>query len=495
MRLKYQLFLILILTSALLIALMALIGSRSFDRGFIGYINNTEQQQLLPLVDALADGYEREGSWDWLTDKRRAWKDVLDTHLGPGRVPRPGRERDRRPGDRPAGRPAGRPPEQPGKQTEKQISRSNGADGLVSTLTLDPRLLLADAEKRILIGRREGNRRVHWQPVMVDEQTVGYLGHRQRDTLPGRLDQAFAAQQRNNLIYASLAMVLLSGLLAIGLAGRLVRPLLKVNDAVSRIRRGQYDYRVPNQRKDEIGNLSESINALAETLEKNLDARRQWLAEISHELRTPVAILQGELEAMQDGVRRIDEEAIASLHAETLRLARDLHDLTLSDVGALDYRFERLDLGDVLSERLATARSNQDAETLSIHLDADSSTLAMEGDAQRLGQLIDNLLQNSLRYTDAGGEVRIALSRTGKRAAIDWSDSSPGVDDEQLSRLFEPLYRADSSRNRGNGGAGLGLAIVQRIVEAHRGTIAASRSSLGGLALHIEFPLAPDDSA
>jgi len=185
MRLDYQLFLILILTSALLIALMALIGNRSFDRGFIGYINNTERQQLLPLIDALADGYEREGSWDWLTDKRRAWKDLLDTHLGQGRAPRPGRERDRRPGDRPAGRPAGRPPEQPGKQTEKQISRSNGADGLVSTLTLDPRLLLADAEKRILIGRREGNRRVHWQPVMVDEQTVGYLGHRQRDTLPG----------------------------------------------------------------------------------------------------------------------------------------------------------------------------------------------------------------------------------------------------------------------------------------------------------------------
>jgi len=143
---------------------------------------------------------------------------------------------------------------------------------------------------------------------------------------------------------------------------------------VSRIRRGQYDYRVPNQRKDEIGHLSESINALAETLEKNLDARRQWLAEISHELRTPVAILQGELEAMQDGVRRIDEAAIASLHVETLRLARlinDLHDLTLSDVGALDYRFERLDLGIVLTERLATARNNHDAASLSIQLDTD----------------------------------------------------------------------------------------------------------------------------
>jgi len=479
MRLKYQLFLILILTSALLIALMALIGSRSFDRGFIGYINDTERQQLLPLVDALAAGYEREGNWDWITDNRRAWKDLLDTHLGQGRSSRPSRERDRRPGDR-------------------VDERVHGADGRVSTLTLDPRLLLADAERDILIGRREDNRRVLWQPVEVDAKPVGYLGHRQRDTLPGQLDQAFAAQQRNNLIYASLAMVLLSGLLAIGLAGRLVRPLLKVNDAVSRIRRGQYDYRVPNQRKDEIGKLSESINALAETLEKNLDARRQWLAEISHELRTPIAILQGELEAMQDGVRRIDEEAIVSLHVETLRLARlinDLHDLTLSDVGALDYRFEQLDLGEVLSERLATARSSQDAESLSIHLNSDNGALAMEGDAQRLGQLVDNLLQNSVRYTDAGGEVHIVLSRTGKRASIDWSDSSPGVDDEQLSRLFEPLYRADSSRNRSNGGAGLGLAIVQRIVEAHRGTIAASRSSLGGLALHIEFPLAPDDSA
>lgn len=496
MRLKYQLFLILLLAGSLLIALMAAIGSWSFDRGFIGYINDTEGQRLDPLIDTLATGYAREGNWDWITDERNAWPALIDRYLGLGRgSSRSGLRRDE--------------PDRRGRPGDRQVHDRSGPEPRIrppspagSTLTLDPRLLLADADQRVLIGRVRGDRQVSWQPVTTDDQVVGYVGHHLLENLPGQLDQAFAVQQRRTFLYAALAMVLLSAPLAVALAGRLVRPLLKVNDAVARIGKGQFEYRVPDERSDEIGDLSRSINTLAFTLEKNLDARRQWLAEISHELRTPVAVLQGEIEAIQDGVAQLDSAAIASLHAETLRLARlidDLHDLTLSDVGALDYHFERIDLRDVLSARVAAVCSLLEATSLAITVtpshDTSSKPLFVNGDTQRLGQLIDNLLQNSMRYTQAGGEVRIALSQAHGRATMDWSDSAPGVDDEQLGRLFEPLYRADKSRSRGNGGAGLGLAIVQRIIEAHGGTIAASQSSLGGLALHVELPLSREKPA
>lgn len=506
MRLKYQLFLLLLLTGGLLIALMAAIGSWNFNRGFIGYINDIERQQLNPIVDALAAGYALEGSWDWVTDDRREWTALLATHLDLRRPPRPGGLR--REGAKRRNEPGANPrPPPPGGSDFAPPPRPRGS--VNAALTLDPRLLLADADRTVIIGRERGDRQVHWQPVTTENRIVGYLGNRERQTLPGRLDQAFAEKQRRGFLYAALAMVLLSALLAVALAGRLARPLLAVNDAVARIGRGEYAHRVPVARSDEIGDLSRSINTLAVTLEKNLGARRQWLAEISHELRTPVAILQGELEAIQDGVNSLDEVAIDSLHAETLRLARlidDLHDLTLSDVGALDYRFERLDLGEVVTARIATVRNQSEAAALDIHVSPASlpsashqkfepEPLIVDGDGQRLCQLVDNLLQNSVRYTDADGEVCVTLSRTQDRAVIVWTDSAPGVTDEQLGRLFEPLYRADASRNRGNGGAGLGLAIVLRIIEAHGGTIAASHSPKGGLALRIELPLSQENAS
>lgn len=498
MRLKYQLFLTLLLTSALLIALMALISNWSFNRGFISYINDTERSQLDPLVEALAVGYAREGDWHWISDDRRTWAALLEKTVGFGR-PRavfearpepPGRLENATPdtqsGPTPGGADSVRAQEPPGPSSRNS-----------PTLTLDPRLLLANADKRVLIGRERYDSNVIWQAVSVSGRDVGYLGHRERKSLPGQLDQAFASQQRRSFLYASLCLVLLSALLAVLLAGRLVRPLLEVKDVVARIGRGQYDSRVPEVRRDEIGDVAHSINALAATLAKNLDARRQWSAEISHELRTPIAILQGELEAIQDGVNRPSEQAIASLHAETLRLARlinDLHDLTLADVGALDYRFEQFDLGDVVAERVSAACGPLDVASLSITVTPPLQPLYIDGDAQRLGQVVDNLLQNSCRYTDEGGELHIGLSTAHGRAIINWTDSLPGVDDEQLGQLFEPLYRADVSRSREHGGAGLGLAIVQRIVEAHGGTIVPDHSPLGGLSLRIEIPLAGERS-
>jgi two-component system sensor histidine kinase BaeS len=257
------------------------------------------------------------------------------------------------------------------------------------------------------------------------------------------------------------------------------------------INRGDYGQRVDTSRRDELGDLSRDVNQLAHTLEQNRIARRNWIAEISHELRTPVAILQGEIEAIDDGIRAFDSTSLKSLQAETTRLSRliqDLHDLSLSDIGALEYQMMPMQLDTLLLERINSIDAQRIDTGISIDLINNTQQTEILGDSQRLGQLIDNLLQNSLRYTDPNGKIVVELNQLDRQLQIRWFDSGPGLADVDLPLLFDPLYRAEKSRNRNHGGAGLGLAIVAKIVSAHQGSISASHSPLGGLEIRILVP-------
>ncbi|MBX2886839.1 MAG: HAMP domain-containing protein [Granulosicoccus sp.] len=484
MRLKYQMFLMLLMISALIIVLMFAMNSWSFSRGFLGYVNSAEQQRLLPIVSAVAQRYEQEGNWDWVRQDKREFRRLLDAQLSNrpsrrnGRKPdasgaRPDRRQKPKPGD-------SRPPEPP----PGDLLGRPGA-GFV------PRLLLADAEQELLAGRSRRNAAVKWQPVEVDGAVVGYLGSIPRTRISNQLDQLFEAQQRKSFGYAALVMLLVSAALAAPLAWLVVRPLLRINAAVDQISQGNYDHRVTLKRRDEFGDLARNINHLGDSLEKNLDARQRWLAEISHELRTPVAILQGELEALQDGVRKADAQTLGSLRSEAVRLGRlidDLHDLTLSDIGALSYRMEPLDLVDSLQSVLDAHIASIEAIPLRLRLTLSQPSVRINGDAQRVEQLFANLMQNTLRYTDSEGQLHISVNVLQNRVEVVWEDSSPGVDDRQLPHLFDTLYRTESSRNRTTGGAGLGLAIVKKIAQAHQGHVKAEHSQLGGLKLTFTFP-------
>ncbi len=497
MRLKYQLFLAMLLGSGLLIALMYAINSWSFNRGFLGYINSVEVARIEPIVDDLAASYDEHNGWDWIAASHHRWGEILDRHLG--RSSRP-RKQAAPPGmSDPASGPPPPPPasgdQGPAKDRPGPPDKKNKADKVPSSLTLDPRLLLANADKVVLygfMGADINSQDTTWLPINVEDKVVGYLGYRLRKQPAGQLDKVFAEQQRRSFAYAALAMIGLSALLAAALSMRIVAPILDIRNTVHRIRKGHYDQHIDMTRRDEIGDLARDINRLAKALDKNLSARQQWLAEISHELRTPVAILQGELEAMLDGVMPTDDVAIKSLHDESLRLSRlidDLHKLTLSDIGALDYQFEVLDLVDLVSERCRVAQPMASVASLEIETQFGVSNARMKADCERMVQLLDNLLQNSIRYTDPGGTIRICVDIIDDSICLCCKDSSPGVTTQQLPHLFESLYRTEASRNRNTGGAGLGLAIVSKIVEAHEGSVDASHSELGGLAITIRFPL------
>ena len=193
---------------------------------------------------------------------------------------------------------------------------------------------------------------------------------------------------------------------------------------------------------------------------------------------------------MVDGVRPLNHETIAALESEVRQLTHlvsDLHDLALADAGNLRYHFTALDLDTLCEDAVDAVRPAFGRRR--VRLRTDLSPARVNGDPVRLRQLLDNLLQNSLKYTDEGGEVHLTLGRDGDDWRLTLNDSAPGVPDDALPKLFDHLYRVESSRNRQTGGAGLGLAIARRIVEAHGGTMEADHSPLGGLRITVRLPL------
>ena len=201
-------------------------------------------------------------------------------------------------------------------------------------------------------------------------------------------------------------------------------------------------------------------------------------------------MLRAEIESLQDGVRPLNQDNVASLAHETARLTRlveDLHTLSLSDQGALSYHREPVDLADVLRDAVAIQRREADERGLAVTLEVEDDTLVL-ADETRLAQVFANLMQNSVRYTDAPGRIAIAVKREGDTAVVEWHDSAPGVAAPDLGRLTERLYRVEASRSRASGGSGLGLAIAHAIVEGHGGTLTANASPLGGLGIRLVFP-------
>jgi signal transduction histidine kinase len=241
----------------------------------------------------------------------------------------------------------------------------------------------------------------------------------------------------------------------------------------------------------ELVRAHSEVRQFKEKLEASERARRQWVADTSHELRTPITILNAHLEAIRDGVIQISDEEV-SLLLETVRsmekLVADLHDLARADAGAQAFYFAEVDLGAMLQEirdGFAPQFARQSLECRFENLDC---TVVLPADRQRLAQAVSNLLGNSLRYTDAGGQVLMALSEEGDAIVVRIEDSLPGVPDEALPMLFDRFYRVDGSRNRASGGSGLGLPICQAIVQAHGGQIAVRASELGGLCVEIRLP-------
>ncbi|MBI0331686.1 HAMP domain-containing protein [Burkholderia plantarii] len=332
--------------------------------------------------------------------------------------------------------------------------------------------------------------------LRVNGAVIGWLAVAKPGGFFYEADRRFQTQQLRATWLIAIAAVLLSALVAIVLARRILAPVRRIVHATHELADGHYAVRVPEHGGDELSRLAADFNRLAAALAAAERARRDFFADISHELRTPLAVLRGELEALEDGVRRPDAATFASLQAEIALLSKlidDLHELSLADIGALSFEMIPVDIARVAEITAESFAERFGAKRITLDARIPREPVPISGDPHRLAQLLQNLLENALRYTDPGGQVRIAVEADGEQTRVDVLDSHPAVPDAMLPRVFDRLFRVDVSRSRQGGGSGLGLALCKHIVEAHGGSIAARRSPLGGLWILMRFPtLKPD---
>jgi two-component system, OmpR family, sensor histidine kinase BaeS len=356
-------------------------------------------------------------------------------------------------------------------------------------------LALFDEQKQMVVGGPADSASENYtqQEITVDGRIVGWLGLHKRQQLADPLVVAFIKNQSMAIYLVGAGILVLAALASFLLSKHFLAPVHQLTVGTKSLAEFKFDTRIDVNTKDEIGQLAADFNRMAHTLKNYETMRRQWISDISHELRTPLAVLRGEIEALQDGVRNLTTGTLESLHSEILRLSKlvdGLHQLSLADSQCLLAQKDPVKPLAVLAEMADLFRSRFERRKISMTVDiCEQEAIFMLGDADRLAQLFSNVLENSLNYTDSPGSLNIYERHDANQLTICFEDSAPGVPEKALERLFDRLYRVDKSRNRELGGSGLGLAICKQIVESHGGKIMAAPASTGGLLIRVELPL------
>ncbi|MCX6053708.1 MAG: ATP-binding protein [Chloroflexi bacterium] len=326
-------------------------------------------------------------------------------------------------------------------------------------------------------------------PLISNGNLIGTLLTDNKD-LPHPVRLAFG------VINPILGVALLSGLLTliIGvlLMRRIVNPLAEVIAAAESVAAGNLKTRIKIiKSQGDLASLVEHFNHMTETLERNDNERRALLADVAHELRTPLSVLRGRLEGIMDGVYTPNEINIAQALEETYlleRLVEDLRLLTLAESRQLHFELKETNLVDLLEKTVGVFTPQAASKKVTLSLQSQEAVINVLVDGQRMEQVIGNLIGNSLRYVPGNGQVNLAIRRDGTSVRIQVIDNGPGVSADELPFLFERFWRGEKSRARVTGGAGLGLAITKQLVEAQGGQILATNSPEGGLIITITFP-------
>jgi two-component system, OmpR family, sensor histidine kinase BaeS len=516
LKFRHKVFLTLLLNSLVIVVCMLLISRYFASRNFENYINKVETARLNALVQVLSLEYQKSRSWapvlddlgHWLRLTGRGPKHPPDGKIGggpplppPPLLPVPPMEKNPGPPKPPApfskqlSPPPGHPPGEPfGPPPGPPPGPRPGPHGM------EPRFALFNAAKRPLTGTEPASPD-HYQlkPVLVKGQVVGWVGMRKHQRLTNPLDVEFLRLQSQTFYTIGGVALLLAVLVTMVLSRHLLTPVRGLAAATRALTSRRFDTRIAVRSQDELGQLAADFNNLAQALERYEQMRQQWMADIAHELRTPLAILRGEIEAMQDGVREISREAMESLHFEVLhvsRIVQDLHDLSLIESPTFQAELTEVNPLEVLDETLRSFSPRFESQDLRIETKGgDLKQVTIMADGDRLKQLFSNLLENALRYVQAPGVLRIHHHLQDGRLILVFEDSGPGVPEESLPRLFDRLYRVDPARSRAQGGSGLGLAICKSIVEGLGGEIEAAQAPAGGLRITITLPVLSGGSA
>ena len=381
-----------------------------------------------------------------------------------------------------------RPPERKDGKAPPKENQKKQFISMPDRLGLSSRLSLYDAKQQFVVGEPSSDQ-VSYRPIIVDEKIVGYLGLKPVLDQDDALSINFFSNQKRYLLLAYGLTVFASLIVSLLLATYFKQPIQRLLNGTRELTKGNFQHQVKVNRNDELGDLSNELNQLAVILDQHEISRRQWVSDTSHELKTPLAVLQAQIEAMQDGIRKPTPEHFESMLRQVTslkKLTHDLADLAQAEAQQLNCYFATVNPWAVIEQEVENFKPKFEQAHLSISVEGEGAELQL--DIDRFKQIMVNLLGNSIRYTEAGGQVRVHTEQSITSWTVYVDDSPYGLTDEQLARLGERFYRVDDSRTRSTGGTGLGLALSAKLAQALGGELSFDHSPLGGLRCKLTFP-------
>lgn len=449
----------LVLVTLIAVGLSVLMTNLTTANSFQGFVRRSRVEERTGVAEALAAYYASQGSWGGV-DSLFIWLPGRMGHgVGPAMMPGIG----------------------PGMMRPWSFQLAN-ADGVV--------IAASRAEE---IGHQLSQADLAAStPVEVDGRRVGFLLPGPRINDFSETEQAFLRNVNLGIVSVGILACAIAILLGLFLTWQLTGPLRRLTTAAQGIARGDLSHRVDIRSKDELGQLGQAFNHMAESLARAEKLRRNMVADIAHELRTPLSVMRGNLEAILDGVFEPTKENVASIHKEALLLSRlvdDLQELALAEAGELKIEREPTDLALLIERTVASVSSKAQADDVTLVRDLPRDLPLVSIDSQRIGQVLLNLLDNALQHSPAGGTVTVKVRQEEEAVRVDIMDQGPGLSPEELSLVFERFYRGDKARSRATGGAGLGLAIVKQLVEAHGGRVWAESALGQGATFSFTLPL------
>ncbi len=347
-----------------------------------------------------------------------------------------------------------------------------------------------------LLGRETGD--LGAMDRMMDEMMGPGAGRAMMERMLGPAERDYLSSVQTAVWVAGGLAGLVAVALGLLLARQIASPARALTAAARQVAGGDYAQRVPVRSRDELGELAMAFNSMAEALGHQEELRRRLVADIAHELRTPLAIIQANLEALLDGVRPLSTAAVADIHEETQLLARlvtDLRDLSLAEAGQLTLRREPTDLGALAHGSVTKFEAPARDKGVRLRLEVPDALPTADVDPDRAAQILGNLLDNALRHTPEGGLITVSVQPAPGGVRVTVADSGPGIPAEHLPCIFDRFYRADLARSRKLGGSGIGLAVVRQLTEAHGGRVRVESSAGRGAVFHLEFPVTASAAA
>jgi len=459
-------FAVVVLTVGVLVTWLA---GRATRQEFHLYTTEAGQFRAERLVPFLASYYQTNGGWE---DVEIALSlpqmDGMDGMKGPP----------------PFARDTG------GRRSNIDMWRVIGAQVLVADAT---GRVVADSAGELIGLQLDADSLTAGAPIWSGEQqvgtalvTFGELSAAENDRFLQQVNQATLLAA----LVAGLVALLLGGLITWGIT----RPVRALTQAARAIAAGDLARRVEAPAGDEVGDLAAAFNQMAAELERAETLRKQMTADIAHELRTPLSVIQGNVEALQDGVFPLTIDSLAPIQAKTelmARLVEDLRRLALAEAGQLPLDRQPTDLAALAERTAAGFQAPAEAKSISLQVKKDDGAPLADADPQRIEQVLVNLLSNALRHTPEGGAITINISAVSpQKVNVRVSDTGPGIPAEALPKVFDRFYRVDQGRARGRDGdgSGLGLAVARSIVEAHRGTIGVESAPGQGASFWFTLP-------